>query len=209
MQTKDFNSAHQVIGILLFAALFVQLGLGLAHHHIYRKSQKPTALSKVHLVLGPAIVIIGLINGGLGISLANSSVTAYVVVLIVLAAAFAGTRLWLYRTNGIKQYKPERTWTGSSMTGVGADGYKDDAESPSSYQMEPSPQTPYGGGFPYSAGSPYGNEPQSAVSASFPFTPVSARRAPTFSSLRDEVPNSPMSYRSLKEDWSLYKQGKL
>lgn len=65
-KSKNFNSAHQIIGILLLLALFTQLGLGVTHHRIYKKEQRKTTMGKVHLYLGPAIIFFGLVNGFVG-----------------------------------------------------------------------------------------------------------------------------------------------
>ena len=71
-KSKHFNSAHQVIGILLLLALFTQLALGITHHRIYKKEQRKTMMGKIHRFLGPAIIFFGLINGGIGFSFGGS-----------------------------------------------------------------------------------------------------------------------------------------
>ena len=80
-KSKHFNSAHQVIGILILLAFIAQLTLGILHHRIYKREQRKTIMSKIHLGLGPAIIFFGLINGGIGFSFAGklslSKVTYY------------------------------------------------------------------------------------------------------------------------------------
>lgn len=72
-RSKHFNSAHQIIGILMLLAFFAQLGLGAYHHRIFKREQRKTIFGKIHLYLGPAIIFLGVINGFLGFDLAGSS----------------------------------------------------------------------------------------------------------------------------------------
>ncbi|KAK5165692.1 uncharacterized protein LTR77_008615 [Saxophila tyrrhenica] len=89
-RSKHFNSAHQVIGILLLIALFAQLGLGAYHHKVYMKTQQKTIFGKIHTYLGPAIMLIGILNGFLGFRLAGAYFLAipYSIILIVFAGIY-------------------------------------------------------------------------------------------------------------------------
>lgn len=49
----------------------MQLGLGLVHHSVYARSKKPTPFGRIHFLLGPFIIILGLINGGIGVGFAS------------------------------------------------------------------------------------------------------------------------------------------
>lgn len=69
--TRNFGTSHQVLGLLIFAALFAQAVLGLAHHRLYTRWRKETAIGIVHRCLGPAVIVLGLVNGGLGLNLAG------------------------------------------------------------------------------------------------------------------------------------------
>ena len=71
-KSKHFNSAHQVIGIILLLAIFTQLGLGATHHRIYKKEQRKTIMGKIHLYLGPAIIFFGIVNGAVGFAFAGT-----------------------------------------------------------------------------------------------------------------------------------------
>ena len=72
-RSRHFQSAHQVMGLMIFCVLLIQVGLGLTHHRQYKKTQQPTKFRKVHVFLGPIAIIFGLINGGLGFSLSGNS----------------------------------------------------------------------------------------------------------------------------------------
>jgi hypothetical protein len=71
IQSKHYDSAHQVIGLIILAGLFVQLGLGLVHHSVYVRTNKPTPMGRIHFFLGPFVIILGLINGGVGFNFAG------------------------------------------------------------------------------------------------------------------------------------------
>lgn len=63
---------HPVIGIVVFAALMLQPVFGLLHHILFKKHGSRTLWSYVHIWLGRAAVTLGIINGGLGLRLADS-----------------------------------------------------------------------------------------------------------------------------------------
>lgn len=75
-KSKNFNSAHQAIGIILLLALFSQLTLGILHHRIYKREQRKTTMGKIHRYLGPAIILFGLINGAVGFAFAGKFTTS-------------------------------------------------------------------------------------------------------------------------------------
>ena len=72
-KSKHFASAHQIIGIFILLALFAQLALGVVHHRIFVREQRKTIMGKIHMGLGPAIIVFGIINGALGFSFAGMS----------------------------------------------------------------------------------------------------------------------------------------
>ena len=72
IRSKHFNSAHQIIGILLLIAFLAQLALGAMHHAKYKKDQQPTLMGKIHRFLGPAIMLVGLMNGYIGFAFAGN-----------------------------------------------------------------------------------------------------------------------------------------
>ncbi|EON63529.1 hypothetical protein W97_02757 [Coniosporium apollinis CBS 100218] len=92
------DAYHPVIGIVLFIFLFFQPILGLLHHAMFKKYKRRTFWSYAHLWLGRIIITLGIINGGLGLLLANNSpsgaiaygVIAAIVWLVYVAAAVYG-----------------------------------------------------------------------------------------------------------------------
>ena len=61
-RSRSFNSYHQIIGYIVVAAIFGQLGLGITHHLEYRKTQAPTKFGRIHLWLGRGILGVAIIN---------------------------------------------------------------------------------------------------------------------------------------------------
>ncbi|KAK3691965.1 hypothetical protein LTR37_018325 [Vermiconidia calcicola] len=90
-RSKNFNSAHQVIGILLLVAFLSQLVLGLLNHRVFKREQRRTIMGKIHSYLGPAIVVFGLANGILGFTFANASFLAIPYFGLILVVAFIYT----------------------------------------------------------------------------------------------------------------------
>ncbi|KAL1600529.1 hypothetical protein SLS60_006915 [Paraconiothyrium brasiliense] len=98
------SETHPIIGIVVFAVLFFQPILGFLHHVMYKKHGTRTVWSHLHLWTGRAAVTLGIINGGLGLQLADrmnmssrSGMIAYGVVagvvwLAWVAAMFMGEK---------------------------------------------------------------------------------------------------------------------
>ncbi|KAF2469130.1 CBD9-like protein, partial [Lindgomyces ingoldianus] len=64
--SKNVNSAHQILGLFVVVFTIAQFTLGFIHHRIYKKHSRPTIMGKIHLYMGPFILLAGAINGFLG-----------------------------------------------------------------------------------------------------------------------------------------------
>ncbi|EKG13106.1 Cytochrome b561 eukaryote [Macrophomina phaseolina MS6] len=84
-KSKKINSAHQIIGLIVFALLFVQLGLGWFHHRVYLRSRSRTRMGNIHRYLGPVLLGAGLANGFIGFRFADASRSNLVYLLLVVA----------------------------------------------------------------------------------------------------------------------------
>lgn len=114
-RSRDFSDPHQIIGIVLLLAVATQITLGAVHHMIFKKKGKSTILGKVHRIVGPLIIFVAIVNGGLGLDLAcksgrchiflhaeadlfavasTGSKIAYAVVVAVFAVALIGVWVW-------------------------------------------------------------------------------------------------------------------
>lgn len=87
-----FDQAHTILGTVVICLFAAQPVLGYVHHRQYVKVQGRSAVSYVHIWLGRVLIVLGVVNGGLGLQLAderNSLVIAYSVVAgIVLLCYF-------------------------------------------------------------------------------------------------------------------------
>lgn len=92
------NEAHPIIGIVLFILIFFQPLLGFLHHRYFKAHARRSFWSYGHIWLGRIIILLGIINGGLGLQLAQNTrsgeiaygVIAAVVGLVYVAAIVIG-----------------------------------------------------------------------------------------------------------------------
>lgn len=84
----QINQPHAVIGIILFILAFFQPILGVLHHSNYKKFQTRTAASHGHIWLGRILITLGIINGGLGLKLADNSTYGPIVYAVFAAVAW-------------------------------------------------------------------------------------------------------------------------
>jgi hypothetical protein len=82
---------HAIIGMLLLVVLFFMPFIGATHHRVYKTVQKRTWWSYGHIFTGRAAVVLGMVNGGLGLQLADAR-SSYTIAY----SAFAGLMGVLY-----------------------------------------------------------------------------------------------------------------
>ena len=95
----QLNLYHPIIGIIVIALLVFQPVLGLLHHRIYRTSLKASFCSVIHVWLGRVAITLGIINGGLGLRLADNTskgVIAYGVIAGVVWSAWVSVMVSTY-----------------------------------------------------------------------------------------------------------------
>ena len=122
---KLMSQYHPVIGIIVFSFLSLQPILGVLHHMFFRKYNKRTVWSFAHVWLGRLVVLLGIINGGLGLRLADNAivgaeaaygVVAGVVWCVWVAAAIMGE---------VKRFRMRTTPSGHEPLTGGASKDKD------------------------------------------------------------------------------------
>ncbi|KAL5610962.1 hypothetical protein FOBRF1_007079 [Fusarium oxysporum] len=87
-----FSEPHVQLGTIICMLMILQPVLGWMHHRNYVKYQRRTLISHVHLWYGRALMIIGIINGGIGLQLAKASaslIIAYAVIDVVASLTYA------------------------------------------------------------------------------------------------------------------------
>jgi len=65
LQSKSFNSAHQIIGLVVVMLVLAQMTLGFLHHRIYKRTQRTTPMVKVHRLAGPVVILVAIVNGAM------------------------------------------------------------------------------------------------------------------------------------------------
>ncbi|KAI5243156.1 hypothetical protein E4T43_04305 [Aureobasidium subglaciale] len=97
-QIRRLDETHPIIGIVLFVLIFFQPFLGYIHHRLFKKYKRRTFWSYAHIWLGRIIITLGIVNGGLGLELANNTrkgeiaygVVAGVVWVVYVISIFVG-----------------------------------------------------------------------------------------------------------------------
>lgn len=84
----QLNSAHPIIGICVIALLLFQPILGIVHHNIYNRTHRRTFWAWGHVWLGRCLLILGAINGGLGLQLSGNTVKGEIAYGVVAAVVF-------------------------------------------------------------------------------------------------------------------------
>jgi asparagine N-glycosylation enzyme membrane subunit Stt3 len=84
----------------VFVGVAIQLILGTVHHVIYKRTRRATKLGKIHLYLGPLVLVLGIINAPLGTIVGQRSQynIPYAVVVAVLAVLFFAARIYIWRS---------------------------------------------------------------------------------------------------------------
>ncbi|GFG22425.1 hypothetical protein IFM61606_02285 [Aspergillus udagawae] len=85
------NNAHTIFGTVIVVLMLLQPFLGTIHHWMYIRKKTRTALAPVHVWLGRILIVLGMVNGGLGLRLADNThggKIAYVVVAGVCGAMY-------------------------------------------------------------------------------------------------------------------------
>lgn len=81
------HRSHAIMGIVAISGILVQPFTGLAHHLLYRNHGRPNIATYPHVWWGRAFITLGIVNGGLGLHLANDThggKTAYIIVAAVM-----------------------------------------------------------------------------------------------------------------------------
>ncbi|KAI1416118.1 putative iron reductase domain protein [Hypoxylon sp. FL1857] len=84
-RSRKFNTAHQIIGLLIFLFLFAQFALGFLHHRKFKQTKETTKLAPIHMWMGRLLLTLGSINGFLGFQLAQSNEYNFVLAALVIS----------------------------------------------------------------------------------------------------------------------------
>ncbi|RDW56509.1 hypothetical protein BP5796_13150 [Coleophoma crateriformis] len=91
-KNKLFNNAHTNLGIFLTSLLLIlQPLLGMFHHRSHEKFGYRGLVGNIHRYLGHALLLLSVINGGLGIQLAGQTgalKNAYIVLAVLMGIVY-------------------------------------------------------------------------------------------------------------------------
>ncbi|KAM7197224.1 hypothetical protein V8F33_005652, partial [Rhypophila sp. PSN 637] len=90
--TNEATRYHPIIGLVILVLLIIQPMLGYIHHKKYKRLMRRQVWSYLHIFNGRIAVTVGIINGGLGLNLANASDYRKRVYIIVAAVMWG---LWM------------------------------------------------------------------------------------------------------------------
>ncbi|KAJ8122013.1 hypothetical protein O1611_g9950 [Lasiodiplodia mahajangana] len=93
----NFMENHTILGTVVVALFGVQPIGGYLHHLHYVKTQSRGLVSYGHIWYGRILIVLGIINGGLGLQLAGASqsfVIAYSVVAAVIFTVYVGVAIF-------------------------------------------------------------------------------------------------------------------
>jgi hypothetical protein len=96
-QNTFFTNTHTRMGTIVVALLGIQPILGWIHHASYKRYQRRTFISHVHIWYGRILMALGIVNGGLGMQLASTATKyriAYAVVSGVFGGLYIGSAIW-------------------------------------------------------------------------------------------------------------------
>ncbi|EME83410.1 uncharacterized protein MYCFIDRAFT_59084 [Pseudocercospora fijiensis CIRAD86] len=114
-----WSNRHPIIGTVVFGLMLTQPLWGVLHHRMYKKTQGRTISSWFHLSVGRIVILLGIVNGGLGLQLGGKSkgakigygVGAGIMGLLYILAI-------LYGENKRRSSRQNRSASGES-TGIG------------------------------------------------------------------------------------------
>jgi len=102
-----FTYFHQYFGVVLVSLLLVQAVLGQLHHMEYVKTGKRSLWSYGHIWFGRTVIVCAIINGGIGLSIVETSrgkaspgqKAAYAIIAVLVAITYAAGYWWTQMRN--------------------------------------------------------------------------------------------------------------
>ncbi|KAI0842533.1 putative iron reductase domain protein [Hypoxylon sp. FL0890] len=114
-RSKMFNTAHQIIGLLVFLFLFAQFTLGFLHHRKFKQTKETTKLAPIHKWMGRLLLILGVINGFLGFQLAQSNDYNYVLAGLTISISLTLISVLLLKRCIQKRWAKKKDQTGYDL----------------------------------------------------------------------------------------------
>ncbi|KAL2847493.1 hypothetical protein BJY01DRAFT_212446 [Aspergillus pseudoustus] len=97
VQVDELASYHTIVGFIVVGTLIVfQPALGLLQHLHFRKTREKSAYAYIHRWFGRIMILLGIINGGLGIMLVGIGEPGNPKTVVVVYSALAGVVVLIY-----------------------------------------------------------------------------------------------------------------
>jgi hypothetical protein len=100
------NNPHTIIGTTVVILMLFQPVFGIIHHRRFLATQKRGKLTYLHVWYGRALILLGMINGGLGLKLAantNAGKIAYGVVAGLMGSTYLAVMINFELKDGSKR----------------------------------------------------------------------------------------------------------
>lgn len=129
-KSQSCSSPHQILGIVILLAIIAQWGMGFWHHRLYKKTQTPSMFGVVHRYFGFVVILLAIINGGIGLSwsyASNGVLIGYSIAVIIVSVVIIGLLGWArFKTNrGAKGFVRQPQELDEFQTSDLSDGYVD------------------------------------------------------------------------------------
>ncbi|KAK4168211.1 hypothetical protein QBC43DRAFT_296882 [Cladorrhinum sp. PSN259] len=96
-RSKKFNTAHQIIGLLVTILMVVQFFLGFVHHRIYKQTHQTTRFAPIHVWLGRIVIVVAVVVAFLGFPLALSENGQIILAVVVVIVAIVTVSLLVWK----------------------------------------------------------------------------------------------------------------
>lgn len=96
-KSQSYGSAHQILGIIILLAIISQWAMGFWHHRLYKKTQASSIFGVVHRYFGFIVILLAIINGGIGLNwsyASNGVLIGYSIGVIVVSIVIIGLLGW-------------------------------------------------------------------------------------------------------------------
>ena len=110
------SNGHPIIGTIVIALLLLQPVLGYVHHLIYLRERKRTVWILGHVWYGRALILLAVINGGLGLQLSGNTVKGEIAYGVIAGVMF-GLYLAVLAVSYLRKDKTPVGETGEKMVG--------------------------------------------------------------------------------------------
>ncbi|XWW93484.1 hypothetical protein V2A60_001417 [Cordyceps javanica] len=123
-RSMRFNSAHQIIGLLVVAFLLGQFALGVMHHLEFRQTRAPTKYGRIHVWLGNGVLLLAVFNM-LGYFFAMNYAAALGLCITVMVLCLVALFLSIRQIRAAKKRRIAAAFGAAQAASYGEDRWSD------------------------------------------------------------------------------------